>query len=156
MTDQGMERRTVVDVPSAEALAFWAQQTKRLRSEALTALLAGDHIETIVGFIVAYVGEDYEEPDEFPQAGQVADHILRYLAHVIEPLLALPPSAGTVQSNQDGELISRWLQDDDGRILGAVEGALFSVAMDRGRGKKVSDQAEAARVLRVLRRLAAE
>lgn len=41
--------------------------------------------------------------------------------------------------------------DEDGSILRAVEGALFSVAMDRGRGEKISDQAEAVRVSRAVR-----
>lgn len=50
-----------------------------------------------------------------------------------------PPTAG------------EWLRDEDGEIIRAIESALFGVTMARGRGDKISDQAETVRVLAALR-----
>jgi hypothetical protein len=55
-------------------------------------------------------------------------------------------------SGESDGVIAAWLADEDGEILRSIESALFSVAMDRGRGQTVSDQAEALRVLSAIRR----
>lgn len=47
-----------------------------------------------------------------------------------------------------------FLADRDGELIRDIESALASVAIERGRGERISDQVEVVRVLRAIRRVA--
>lgn len=66
-----------------------------------------------------------------------------------------PAPAPVPPSGEGVDAIEAWLADEHGEVIRTIESALLSVSMDRGRGEKVSDQAEVVRVLRALRGLAA-